>query len=206
MKGINKSKTGKERKLNGFLGFRVAGNSVLNLKEIDVSKKSRFDDLKKSAIVINDLIMKNQELFGINMDSEKSVKAWYCYLLYVDEIVYKSILQMIGTSLSYILDETDTKNNPLPLFDLKIALSDPDIIFQPSIEKTIVGNFFDLTTGIIESIFEMSKLIPKIAYREEFPTYLGIDPFPSSLLLGVLKNAFVLLFQNKYHSIMNKER
>ena len=121
--------------------------------------------------------MKNQELFGINMDSEKSVKAWYSYLLYVDEIVYKSILQMIGTSLSYILDETDTKNNPLPLFDLKIALSDPDIIFQPSIEKTIVGNFFDLTTGIIESIFEMSKLIPKIAHREEFPTYLGIDPF-----------------------------
>ena len=166
-----------------FLCFRVAGNSVLNLKEIDVSKKSRFDDLKNSAIVINDLIMKNQELFGINMDSEKSVRAWYSYLLYVDEIVYKSILQMIGTSLSYILDETDTKNNPLPLFDLKIALSDPDIIFQPSIEKTIVGNFFDLTTGIIESIFEMSKLIPKIAHREEFPTYLGIDPFPSSLLL-----------------------
>ena len=65
----------------------------------------------------------------------------------------------------------------LIIFDLKIALSDPDIIFQPSIEKTIVGNFFDLTTGIIESIFEMSKLIPKIAHREEFPTYLGIDPF-----------------------------
>ena len=37
-----------------FLCFRVAGNSVLNLKEIDVSKKSRFEDLKNSRTGLTD--------------------------------------------------------------------------------------------------------------------------------------------------------
>ena len=105
-----------------------------------------------------------------------AVKNWYSYLQYIDDIVYKSILQIIATSLAYILDETDTKKNSnlSPLFDLKLELCEPDIIFQPSIDKTMVGNFFDVTSDIVNTIFEMSKLVPRIAFRKGFPSYLGM--------------------------------
>ena len=132
--------------------------------------------MKNSAVKIKELVSENQKIFQLDLKSVVAVKTWYSYLLYIDDIIFKSILQMIATSLAYILDETDTKkNNDLsPLFDLKLALCEPDIIFQPSIDKAIVGNFFDVTSEIVNTIFEMSTLIPRIAYRKGFPSYLGI--------------------------------
>ena len=88
---------------------------------------------------IKELVSENQKIFQLNLKSVVAVKNWYSYLQYIDDIVYKSILQIIATSLAYILDETDIKKNSnlSPLFDLKLELCEPDIIFQPSIDKTI---------------------------------------------------------------------
>lgn len=132
--------------------------------------------MKNSAVKIKELVSENQKIFQLNLKSVVAVKNWYSYLQYIDDIVYKSILQIIATSLAYILDETDTKKNSnlSPLFDLKLELCEPDIIFQPSIDKTMVGNFFDVTSDIMNTIFEMSKLVPRIAFRKGFPSYLGM--------------------------------
>ena len=153
--------------------FREKEYSVLNIKEREDTKKARYKDLEISAAKIKKLILTNQEIFKINLRSNTSVKAWYAYLQYVDCIVYDSVLQMVATSLAYLLDETDPKNNPEPLFDLKLSLFEPDIIYQPSIDKNIVGNFFDLTSGLVDDILDMAKVFQRVAYKKEFPTYLG---------------------------------
>ena len=142
---------------------------------MEIITSNRYEDLKMSASKIRELVHKNQAIFNINIKNNRDIKAWIEYLRYVDEIVYKSVLQMVATSLSYLLDETDSKKSPLPLFDLQMALFEPDIIFKPSIDQSIVGNFYDLINGIIEKIFRMATLIPRVAINERFPSYLGIQ-------------------------------
>lgn len=150
-------------------------STILNIQDMEIITSKRYEDLKMSASKIRELVHKNQAIFNINIKNNRDIKAWIEYLRYVDEIVYKSVLQMVATSLSYLLDETDSKKSPLPLFDLQMALFEPDIIFKPSIDQSIVGNFYDLINGIIEKIFRMATLIPRVAINERFPSYLGIQ-------------------------------
>ena len=145
----------------------------MNLNEKEEIKKERYNELSKSAVKIKEYVNKNLEIFGIDLRNESNVKDWYSYLCYVDDIVFKSILQTVATSLSYLLEETDPKKNPSPLFDLQLALCEPEIIFKPSIEKDMVGNFFDITNAIIEDIFHMATLVPRVAFRKDFPKYVG---------------------------------
>ena len=116
---------------------------------------------------------KNQELFGVNLGLGWQRKAWQSYLKYVDDIIYQSLLHTVATSLGFFLDETDPRKNPPALFDLKLVLCEPDIIFQPSVETDIVGNFQDQITGLLDDIFFMATLIPRVAPRNHYNNYQG---------------------------------
>ena len=116
---------------------------------------------------------KNQELFGVNLEIDWQKKAWHSYLKYVDDIVYQSLLQMVAASLGFFLDETDHRKNPAPLFDLKLVLCEPDIIFQPSVETEIVGNFQDQITDLLDDIFHMATLVPRVAPGNDNNNYQG---------------------------------
>lgn len=118
---------------------------------------------------------RNQEIFGVNLDLGWQRKAWQSYLKYVDDIIYQSVLQMVAASLGFFLDETDLRKSPAPLFDLKLVLCEPDIIFQPSVETAIVGNFQDQITGLLDDIFHMATLIPRVAQRNDHNNYQGYN-------------------------------
>ena len=147
--------------------------SILDLENKEAMKTERFDQLRKSAVKITNFIKKNQELFGVNLDLDWQRRAWQSYLKYVDDIIYQSVLQMIAASLGFFLDETDHRKNPAPLFDFKLVLCEPDIIFQPSVDTEIVGNFQDQIAGLLEDIFHMATLIPRVAERNDKNNYLG---------------------------------
>ena len=43
-----------------------------------------------------------------------------------------------------------------------MELLEPDIIFRPSLNKAIFNNFFTIFTGLIDDIFQMAELVPRI--------------------------------------------
>ena len=148
--------------------------SVLDIENKEAIKTERFGQLRKSAVKITNLMKKNQELFGVDLDLGWQRKAWQSYLKYVDDIIYQSLLQMVAASLGFFLDETDhQRKSPAPLFDLKLVLCEPDIIFQPSVETEIVGNFQDQITGLLDDIFHMATLIPRIDQINDNNNYQG---------------------------------
>ena len=56
-----------------------------------------------------------------------------------------------------------------------MELLEPDIIFRPSLNKAIFNNFFTIFTGLIDDIFQMAELVPRI-HKVSFSTahfYLG---------------------------------
>ena len=61
-----------------------------------------------------------------------------------------------------------------------MELLEPDIIFRPSLNKAIFNNFFTIFNGLIEDIFQMAELVPRIHKVESnFPTnnnFLFLSP------------------------------
>ena len=76
---------------------------------------------------------------------------------------------MVASSIGYLLTETDKDNDITPLFTVNLELFDPDIIFKPSLDKTIHQNFFDTTCSIIDDVFNMVTLVPRIALPQDDP-------------------------------------
>ena len=55
------------------------------------------------------------------------------------------------------------------MFDIKLDLFDPNIIFEPSLDKAKVNNFFDMTTAILDDIYEITNLgrVQLLSLKEE---------------------------------------
>ena len=134
----------------------------IDLKNKEENKNTRYQGLEDVARKIVFLVGENEKLFEVDQDDEALRKAWNVYLRHIDTIVLEALLQTVAVSLGYLLDETDVKKNPSPLFCSKLQLFDPDIIFQPSLDKQMVGNFFDVAVELVDDIFNMASLIPRI--------------------------------------------
>ena len=46
-------------------------------------------------------------------------------------------------------------------------LSQPDIIFKPSLDTNIVGNFYDIAAGLVEDIFSMASLVARVSSHSD---------------------------------------
>ncbi|XP_076387377.1 dynein beta chain, ciliary-like [Megachile rotundata] len=55
---------------------------------------------------------------------------WQPYLVYVDDLISKGLIQAVSTSICYILDETDPEGNIYPSFEIQLCL-EASIKFDP---------------------------------------------------------------------------
>ena len=53
--------------------------------------------------------------------------------------------------------------NILFFLQVKLELSEPDIIFQPSLDTNIVSNFQDRMAATVEDVLHQCRLIPKLS-------------------------------------------
>ena len=139
---------------------------LLNLTDRMENKSIRYIEIKEASKKITSLIRENLALFEIDLDDEGPKKAWSIYLRNIDAIVTDSLLQSVAVSLGYLLDQTDIKKKPKPLFNTKLQLSQPDVVFEPSVEREIVNNFFDMALSLVDDIMGMASLVPRIAIQK----------------------------------------
>lgn len=53
-----------------------------------------------------------------------------------------------------------------PLFEACLELHEPDLVFTPSLDSSVEGNFCSILQGIIDEIIELSKLMPRICSQK----------------------------------------
>ena len=117
-----------------------------------------------------------EKIHGLIADCKSFYKAddtsnnWKSYLQYIDELVIEGLLRTMAASIGYILDETDGNLTQGVLFEVKLELSEPDVIFVPPIDKNIVGNFYDKMIQYLNYIFNGCSLIPRFAKHKD-PNY-----------------------------------
>ena len=137
--------------------------SLFDMATREEKKTKRYSEIEEACKTVQILIKENETHLG---GQESDIKYWNLYLRYIDEMVIRGLLQTVGVSLGYLLDQTDPKKSPAPLFAAELELCEPDIIFRPSLDKKISNNFFDMIVGLIDDIFNMAKLVPRVHKRK----------------------------------------
>lgn len=107
------------------------------------AKEKRYEQVAKAGAEISRLVDENQKYF----QALEGTPTWQAYLEFIDKIVTDGLLLAIASSIGYLLDETDATLTQGVLFEIRLELAEPDIIFRPPLDKNLQDNFFDSMTG-----------------------------------------------------------
>lgn len=65
----------------------------------------------------------------------------------------------------------DQKAVAAPLFEAQLDLKVPNMAFTPSLEFGAADGFFELVESLINDVFRMSSLVPRLAQHSPFLHY-----------------------------------
>ena len=91
---------------------------------------------------------------------------------HLDDMIVDGFFNAIHASLNYILENTDTKTNVLAIFEAKLELQAPDMVFIPSLDY-VSGSygFYDMVESIVSDIYSMATLVARLADHNESSHY-----------------------------------
>lgn len=112
------------------------------------------------------------------MKDKQDTVIWKDYVAFIDNIVYESLLLTVGVSMSYLSEHMDPVNNMAPLFESRLELREPDLVFVPSLDPNDPNGFNLLLADLIEDIIKMSSLIPriKIDHTDSYERIINAHP------------------------------
>eukprot|EP00064_Thunnus_orientalis_P003474 superscaffoldBa00000283_g3483 len=142
-------------------------DSLLSLED-QAERLDRFYSLiRSSGEKIHFLLKNNQELFKAKPSSEE----WKAYVEYIDDMIIDGLFNSIECSLKFFLDNTDQRAVAAPLFEAQLDLKVPDMVFTPSLDFGTGDSFFELVESLINDVFRISSLVPRLAQHSPFPHY-----------------------------------
>lgn len=112
------------------------------------------------------------------MNEKVDTEIWKDYVASIDKVVYYSLLMTVGISLSYLTEHMDPANNMAPLFESRLELLQPNLVFAPSLDPDDPHGFNHLLSGLIQDIIKMSSLIPRIKIDHTDPYQAIIEAHP----------------------------
>lgn len=87
---------------------------------------------------------------------------WLDYVTYVDDIVLKDMQLTVGVSIAYLAENMDPNNNNPALFESRLELNVPTLVFVPSLDSDDANSFNRLLICLVDDILHMSMLIPRL--------------------------------------------
>ncbi|KAL4716849.1 hypothetical protein ACJJTC_012660 [Scirpophaga incertulas] len=140
-------------------------DTLLSLDDRTDRKNVRYTNIRQSAERIQILLKENMELF--NMQDNQDSDIWRNYVSFIDNLMAESLFKCVACSLGYISEHMNPKNSLSPLFEAKLELLEPDMVFSPSLDPNDEKGFMEMIKGIISDILMMSKLIVRIDENKE---------------------------------------
>ena len=78
-------------------------------------------------------------------------------------MVLDGFFNCIHCSLNYLLENTDPKHNPAGLFEAKLELQQPEMVFIPSLDFGVSDGFYELVERIVNDVYKMASLVKRLA-------------------------------------------
>ncbi|BET02170.1 Dynein, axonemal heavy chain [Nesidiocoris tenuis] len=187
--------------------------TVKETKKADLGKVEDLDDFEAetATFVIDDLPLEEEEEVEAVMEAtpeelylalmeqfvthpEKLIR-WDNYLDMVDDIVQEGLLHVVGASIGFFIDEMEYDPRIAPLFETKMKLVEPDIVFEPSLDddpenkKSLLG----LINFLIKDINAQALLVPRISIYAKERTYM--DDILENNQVRAMENETIKRFQ-----------
>ena len=144
-------------------------DSLLNLEERAVTKETRYNQVRLDGQKISGLVAENLQHF----QAQPGSAVWENYLDYLDDLVVDGLYSCVNTSLVYLQQNMDRgAQGLLPLLEAKLELQAPEVVFQPSMKLDSPDGFAALVEGVVEDVFNMATLIPRVASHLEATDYV----------------------------------
>ncbi|XP_032397932.1 dynein heavy chain 9, axonemal [Etheostoma spectabile] len=142
-------------------------DALLSLED-RAERVDRFYSLiRSSGEKIHFLLKNNLELFRAEPGSDQ----WKAYIEYIDDMIIDGFFNSIECSLKFFLENTDPRAAAAPLFEAQLDLKVPDMVFTPALEFGGGDSFFELVESLINDVFRISSLVPRLAQHSPSPHY-----------------------------------
>ena len=79
------------------------------------------------------------------------------------KLINRYVFISIYTMLDNLLMFTDQKSTTGPLFEAKLELHVPEMVFLPSLDFGVADGYYDEIDGLVGDIYKQSSLIPRLA-------------------------------------------
>ncbi|XP_047143157.1 dynein beta chain, ciliary isoform X1 [Hydra vulgaris] len=142
-------------------------DGLLYIEDKPLVLKKRYDFIKETGDQIFKLVLENKNAFSADAESE----IWKSYIEYLDDMVVEGFLKAVHCSLQFILTSTDAKLVQFPLFESRLELQAPDLIFVPPLDFNCKGCFFTIVEEILSDIYSQASLINRLASHYDQPNY-----------------------------------
>jgi dynein heavy chain len=134
----------------------------------NASVSARFDQIRGEGKEIHKLMKDTTD----NVRPNKQSKEWKSYIDYVNGLVIEGITNGIDSSMTYLAEQINFHYNAThalaPIFDIKVALADRQVQFDPSIECNDRQNGIrDIINSFVEHFISLAIQMPQ---RLDSPT------------------------------------
>uniref|UniRef100_A0A8C5LC16 Dynein axonemal heavy chain 17 n=1 Tax=Jaculus jaculus TaxID=51337 RepID=A0A8C5LC16_JACJA len=167
--------------------------ALLDLDGRVANLNKRYTAVKDAGVRIQAMVAENAELFRADTSSQ----SWKDYVNYIDNVVLDEFDHFIHKSLRYLTDNMTMDESIAPLFEIRMELDEEGLTFNPSLEIGEEDGFLTLIEGLINDIYNVARLIPRLAkgrmnYKsdlEDMAELIEMRDELSNLVIGAMKEA-----------------
>lgn len=96
---------------------------------------------------------------------------WEAYTEHVDRMILAGFSSAVRCSLQYLADNTEAAQRIAPLFEVQLVLNGNEMTYDPPLDFSYNGNFYDIMDKMVASITRMASFIPRVAKHKQFDNY-----------------------------------
>uniref|UniRef100_A0A3B3Y5N1 AAA+ ATPase domain-containing protein n=1 Tax=Poecilia mexicana TaxID=48701 RepID=A0A3B3Y5N1_9TELE len=148
-----------------FITRKGRDSSLLNISDIEDSVSKQQALISSTGEQIHKLLL---SLLGV---TDRSSCEWRAYTEYVDRMIVAGFSNAVRCSLQYFVDNTDAAQRITPLFEIKLILNSNEMTFDPSLDLSHNGNFYDIVDKMVTNIASMASFIPRVAKHKQMDNY-----------------------------------
>ncbi|TKS79999.1 Dynein heavy chain 11, axonemal [Collichthys lucidus] len=151
-----------------FITRKSRGSTLLVFSDIEESVSKQHTLIRSTGEQLHQLLQGNQSLLGVSdLDSSE----WQAYTDYVDRMILTGFSNAVRCSLQYFLDNTDAAQRITPLFEVQLVLNSNEMTFDPPLDYSHSGNFYDIVDKMVANITNMALFIPRVAKHKKRDNY-----------------------------------
>uniref|UniRef100_A0A4W6EVU6 Dynein axonemal heavy chain 11 n=1 Tax=Lates calcarifer TaxID=8187 RepID=A0A4W6EVU6_LATCA len=151
-----------------FITRKSRASALLIFSDIDESVSKQHAFITSTGEQIHKLLQENQSLLGVtDLDSSE----WRAYTDYVDRMILAGFASAVRCSLQYLMDNTDAAQRITPLFEVQLVLNSNEMTFDPPLDFSHSGNFYDIVDKMVANITNIASFIPRLANHKQLENY-----------------------------------